>query len=264
VQLRQTWLTKHPSYPMSVDCSPGATVAIDQLTTSMRTVRLAIDAIWKRVETRKLSASIQSIADLPEVLVAVEGLPPLVSPLGATFFATLPSTSTNFHRKRAAYMLKTYFCDDLTPLELPQTEAGDGGVADVHASNPSCQSCHYRLDPMGALFRNVGVRGRDFTGHDRIKFDDQITFTGEAFDSYESQWKNPDGTFRAGYWVIGRDGKPQREPGWTDADGDSLRGLWSYMRRSKVDAARARFAGGGSGARSSEFRDDWRVIGRLG
>jgi hypothetical protein len=234
VQLRQTWLTKNPSYPLTVDCSADATTSVDQLVTSMRAVRVAIDAIWKSFVARRIAQQVKWISDLPETPVAFDGLPPLVPVLGATFFTTLPSTSTNFHRKRAAYMLRTYFCDDLTPLELPQTDPGDGGTSDVHASNPTCQSCHYRLDPMGALFRDVGAKGRNFSGQGHITFDDAITFSGSAYDHYLSQWRNQDGSFRAGYWVIGRDGKPQREQDWTDADGDTLSGLWSYMRRSNV------------------------------
>jgi hypothetical protein len=231
-EVRQTWLVKHPLYPRSVDCD-GATSASD-LAASMRSVRTAIEEIWKRAGAPRSLAPVQSLTDLPEIPVAAPGLPPLVRPLGAAFFTTLPSSSTNFHRKRAAYMLKTYFCDDMTPLELPATDPGDGGTSDVHASNPNCQSCHYRLDPMGALFRDIGTAGRDFIGQNKVKFDDGITFSGAAYDHYLSQWRNPDGSFRAGYWVLGRDGKPQRELGWTDADGDRIDGLWSYLRRSTV------------------------------
>jgi hypothetical protein len=234
VQLRQTWLTKHPLFPRTVDCAPDSTLSSADLAGSMRTVRTAIDAIWKGVEDRPQNTRVASILDLPEVRVAAEGLPPVVSPLGAGFFGTVPSTSTNFHRKRASYVLKTYFCDDMTPLDLPQAETGDGGTSDVHASNSTCQACHYRLDPIGALFRNIGVGGRDYTGQGKIKFDDQVLLSGQDYEHYLAQWQNTDGSYRAGYWVLGRDGKPQREPTWTDADGDTLNGLWGYLRRSKV------------------------------
>src|SRR6185295_20080940 len=119
---------------------------------------------------------IESIADMPAIPTAAVGLPPIVEPLTAGFFGPLPATSTNFQRKRASYVLKTYFCDDLTPLTIPATEEGDGGADHaVHASNPNCQTCHYRLDPIGALFRDRGFGGNDFSGFPQITFDDGVT-----------------------------------------------------------------------------------------
>src|SRR5213075_2959878 len=116
---------------------------------------------------RPVPPKVDSIADIIAIPVVVDGLPPLSDPL-VGFWPTAPATSTNFQRKRASYVLKTYFCDDLTPLSItPAEEANDAGVADggdggapppdVHASNANCQACHYRLDPIGALFRNRGA-----------------------------------------------------------------------------------------------------------
>jgi hypothetical protein len=233
MQIRKTWFAPQPGFPLSVDCEPGSTVTTEALTTSMRAVRTAIEGIWKSAEARQAPKDVvKSVHDFSTISLDSQGLPPLVKPLGQTFFTTLPASSTNFHRKRAAYMLKTYFCDDLTPLELPATE-GDGG-SDVHASNPNCQSCHYRLDPIGALFRDIGGAGVDFTGKDAIVFDDNIMFSGAAHDQYLGQWRNADGSYRAGYWIIGNDGRPKRDPAWTDADGDKLPGFWNFVRRSKV------------------------------
>jgi hypothetical protein len=231
--IRQRWLSPHPDYPRALDCAAESTRPVEDVVASMRAIRGGIDQIWIGYEARNTGV-IATISDLAMVKVAVDGLPPLVSPFGPTFFTALTSTSTNFQRKRSAHMLKTYFCDDLTPLDIPEPEPTDGGAgSDVHASNASCQACHYRLDPMGALFRNIGKGGQDYAGEGKIRFDDQIVFEGPQYESYLSQWRNPDGSYRAGYWVLGRDGKPERERGWTNADGDGLRGLWSYMRRSK-------------------------------
>jgi hypothetical protein len=236
--MRRLWLSPQEGFPLSLDCSAESKASDGEVAASMRAVRAGIDAAWQRVEERS-TAPVRSIVDLTAVPVAVEGLPPIVSPMGPSFFQTLTSSSTNFQRKRAAHMLKTYFCDDLTPLDIPSAEpadaGGDGGsAADLHASSPNCQACHYRLDPMGALFRNIGVKGTDFSGKGSIRFDDSIFFEGKAYEQYLSQWRNPDGGFRAGYWVLGADGKPERERGWTDAHGDTLRGLWPYMRKSKL------------------------------
>jgi hypothetical protein len=236
LEIRHAWLHRQGDYPLSLDCSPESTLSVAALVASMRAVRAGIDKVWRSVDDHPIGLpvpTVTSIADFPAVPVSVEGLPPLVPVLGRTFFRALPSSSTNFQRKRAAYMLKTYFCDDLTPLDIPAAN-GDAGTGDLHANNPNCQACHYRLDPMGALFRNVGGDGRNFVGQNRIRFDDAIVFEGKAYEQYLSQWRNPDGSFRAGYWVIGQDGNPQREPGWTDAYGDALGGLWPYMRRSKL------------------------------
>ena len=239
--IRQRWLTPTPGYPLTVDCTEGSTVSGEELATAMRTVESAIDAIWSRVEASfDPRHPVMSLTDLPAIPVNAEGLPALVAPFGPSVFAALPVSSTNFHRKRAAYMLKTYFCDDLTPLSIPAPDApdgGDGGAADVHASNSNCQACHYRLDPIGAMFRNIGAGGHDFTGQGFIQFDDGVAFSGDRYQNYLKQWQNPDGTYRAGYWVLGPNGKPQRAPDWKDEDGDTLRGLWSYLPRSQVARA---------------------------
>jgi hypothetical protein len=236
IAIRQRWLAPYPGYPLTVDCSPTSTTSIDQLVASMRAVQAAIDEIWKSVEAQAVRTSVGSLSELSYVPVAASGLPPVSAALGSTFFASLPVSSTNFQRKRAAFLLKTYFCDDLTPLDIPSTEtgSGDGGAVDVHAANPNCQACHHRLDPMGALLRDIGAGGQDFSGQQLIAFDDGTVFKGEAYARYLSQWQNPDGSFRAGYWIIGASGRPQRDPGWTDADGSRLPGLWSYMRRSPI------------------------------
>ncbi|MCX6129866.1 MAG: hypothetical protein NTX25_12505, partial [Proteobacteria bacterium] len=62
------------------------------------------------------------------------------------FWLSLKNSSTNENRRRASYVLKRFFCDDLTPINVvsPKLHAG----TNRHASEPSCQACHYKLDPM--------------------------------------------------------------------------------------------------------------------
>ena len=103
------------------------------------------------------------------------------------FWRKLENSSTNFHRLRAQYILKTYFCDDLTPVSLP-VEVGH--TEGRHASEPACQACHFRLDPMAGFFRYHGKRGRDFTNRYFIYFDDEVSLSGEAYEQYLSSWKN--------------------------------------------------------------------------
>ncbi len=84
----------------------------------------------------------------------------------------LQNSSTNQERKRAAYILKRFMCDDLTPVnvENPSTHAGD-----VHGSNPSCFACHYKLDPMGGFFRFYGAAFQNFQDNTMITFDDKAS-----------------------------------------------------------------------------------------
>lgn len=106
-------------------------------------------------------------------------------PLG--FWNALPNSSTNYNRKRASYMLRTYFCDDLTPLGVVAGESTPH-AGDAHASEPSCQACHYKLDPMAGFFKDYGVLGIDFKASPLHVFDDQATFTGERLAAYRASW----------------------------------------------------------------------------
>ncbi|MBI3556740.1 MAG: hypothetical protein HY074_10795 [Deltaproteobacteria bacterium] len=108
---------------------------------------------------------------------------------------TLPNSSTNFDRKRAAYVLKRYFCDDLTPVnvENPDVHAGD-----KHASNPSCFACHYKLDPMAGFFRNYGFNFNNYSDSKNIRFDDRSRM---PLADYVKNWQpGPDG---AHPWNVG-------------------------------------------------------------
>lgn len=112
------------------------------------------------------------------------------------FFGELPNSSTNYNRKRAAYVLKRYFCDDLTPINLAKPE--DHAPADRHVSDPACQACHYKLDPMAGFFRNRGVIGLDFSDKDFVVFDDQAV---KPRTDYQKAWQAKDSNTR--HWNIG-------------------------------------------------------------
>ncbi|MCX6124460.1 MAG: DUF1588 domain-containing protein [Proteobacteria bacterium] len=110
-------------------------------------------------------------------------------------FGSLQNSSTNRNRKRASWILKRFFCDDLTPINV---EAPTETHADVHGSNPSCYSCHYKLDPMAGYFRELGSRGRSFANQPKIRFDDQAE---QDRSTYEQLWKADGATGRE--WNIG-------------------------------------------------------------
>jgi hypothetical protein len=113
---------------------------------------------------------------------------------GSWLWNSLPNSSTNKNRRRASYILKRYFCDDLTPLNVEQPKIH---AADRHASDPSCQSCHYKLDPIAGFFKNHGGRGYKFVNLDKnIFFDDGA---GTPLKDYVREWRDED----TGEWNIG-------------------------------------------------------------
>src|SRR5262245_2543244 len=95
----------------------------------------------------------------------------------------LGNSSTNFNRKRAAYMLKRFFCDDLIPIgfESPQEH-----IAGAHGSQTSCYACHHKLDPMAGFFRTYGAYFFDYARSPDIIFDD-LASKDRAL--YEAVWK---------------------------------------------------------------------------
>ncbi|HUP57643.1 MAG TPA: hypothetical protein VM598_09345, partial [Bdellovibrionota bacterium] len=107
----------------------------------------------------------------------------------------LLNSSTNLERKRGAYVLKHFFCDDLTPVNVvvPDNHAGDG-----HSSDPSCYSCHYKLDPMSGFFRTIGNVGADYSAGPQIRFDDGVRV---AVDEYLSNWRADPASGRK--WEVG-------------------------------------------------------------
>jgi hypothetical protein len=84
----------------------------------------------------------------------------------------LPNSSTNANRRRSAYILKRFFCDDLTPVGVEAPMPNVGQHATGALAQPSCQSCHYKLDPMAGFFRNYGAFFFDFSQTSHLTFDD--------------------------------------------------------------------------------------------
>ena len=95
----------------------------------------------------------------------------------------LGNSSTNFNRKRSAYVLKRFFCDDLIPVgfETPQEHVGGS-----HGSQTSCYACHHKLDPMAGFFRSYGAYFFDYSRSPDITFDD---LASKDRAPYEGIWK---------------------------------------------------------------------------
>jgi hypothetical protein len=107
----------------------------------------------------------------------------------------LGNSSTNFNRKRGAYMLKRFFCDDLIPIgfETPQEHVGG-----AHGSQTSCFACHHKLDPMAGFFRSYGAYFFDYSRSPDIIFDD---LANKQRGPYEAAWKGAPKS--QGGWNIG-------------------------------------------------------------
>ncbi len=108
-------------------------------------------------------------------------------------WAKLVNSSTNSNRKRAAYILKRFFCDDLTPVNIVASNSHN--PENRHASDPSCQSCHYKLDPMAGFFRYIDGFGNQLTSFETpqtfISFSDGAR---RELKSYVAGWKGAAGS----------------------------------------------------------------------
>lgn len=94
----------------------------------------------------------------------------------------LGNSSTNFNRKRSAYVLKRFFCDDLIPIGF---EAPLEHVGGAHGSQTSCFACHHKLDPMAGFFRSYGAYFFDYSRSEDIIFDD---LAAKDRKRYEATW----------------------------------------------------------------------------
>jgi hypothetical protein len=121
---------------------------------------------------------------------------PIIYTIGTDDYSlVLTNSSTNYDRRRAAHILRRYFCDDLTPINfLPPDEHSKGR----HASEPSCRACHYKLDPMAGFFREYGFYFINFSHMDKILFDD---FAVANLSDYQNTWRANPGSPRE--WNVG-------------------------------------------------------------
>jgi len=95
----------------------------------------------------------------------------------------LGNSSTNFNRKRSAYILKRFFCDDLIPVGF---ENPIEHVSGAHGSQTTCFACHHKLDPMAGFFRSYGAFFFNYAQEPEIIFDDLASKDRKL---YEAVWK---------------------------------------------------------------------------
>ncbi len=153
--------------------------------------RVAIDAYRSLMEGQiasmaRFDQSVYKIKSLADIQ-AFPGIKTRELPY--EFWVEMTNSSTNYNRKRAAYVLKTFFCDDLTPINIVAPESH---ASDRHASDPSCQACHYKLDPVAGFFRYRGADGLNFQTLTTLAFDDAARLDAESFEGYLDTWKASD------------------------------------------------------------------------
>lgn len=132
----------------------------------------------------------------------------------------LANSSTNYNRKRAAYVLRRFFCDDLNPVGFEDPAEHVGGA---HGSKTSCYACHYKLDPMAGFFRNHGALFSDSSASPDIVFDDLASVDRKT---YQSTWRAPEGAGRN--WEVGY----IRSPRWKEQNnyGETVADLSKIIR----------------------------------
>jgi hypothetical protein len=151
--------------------------------------------VWEALKAfEPVRYSTKRLTSIKALDVKQLGVAPRWHLFGDNHRQTLMNSSTNFNRKRAAYVLKTFFCDDLTPI----TVENPGEHTGRHGSEASCMSCHYKLDPMAGFFRDYGFLFGHYTDSKWIRFDDNATIEREE---YHRAWLAPKGAGRT--WDIG-------------------------------------------------------------
>lgn len=108
------------------------------------------------------------------------------------WFENLANSSTNYNRRRAAFVLEKFLCDDLTPIDIIAPDPSKPGHGSKgHGSDPSCQACHYKLDPMAGMFRNYGINGTYMPDGKQFVFDDNKFIHGPEITRYWETWQDP-------------------------------------------------------------------------
>lgn len=214
----ESWIQPMQAYPNG-DCYNQTTSAED-VKKKFITMRDGVKALFDKIPSLPTGAAPKSLKDLAKMDFQAPGLPSLSKPLTSMgFWSILKNSSTNYNRKRSAYMLRTYFCDDLTPLAI---EFAGPHAEGSHATDPACQACHYKLDPMGGLFRNIGQNGQDYSGSNQYTFDDFKQLNELDYANYLKGWKSADDKWQVGYYVAA--GKAHKK--WK---GETLEDMWAFL-----------------------------------
>ncbi|HYX35654.1 MAG TPA: hypothetical protein VE954_21360 [Oligoflexus sp.] len=170
----------------------GETIAVE-----LNRIKEAFTSFFAAIPDTSAHTPVKSLKDFI-ILPQPPAMRPLITPFSREgFWNQLRNTSTNYNRKRSAYMLRTYFCDELGAIEIEPSKHSEK----KHASDPACMSCHYKLDPLAGLFRTYGTQGTNFENINLLIFDDGIDMDGDRLNAYLGSWKNEKGEWDVGYYT---------------------------------------------------------------
>jgi hypothetical protein len=185
------WYTR-----LEIACSKVPAPPVEDIARIIEDIMTRNEAFFGELESFEIERYNPSrVADFRPLNAKVATMSERALPISFEQTQALQNSSTNFDRKRAAYVLKHYFCDDLNPVGVENPTAHTGGP---HGSETSCAACHYKLDPMAGFFRDYGFFFSDFSKNKNITFDDQ---TNSDRAKYVSAWKAPAGSGRN--WEVG-------------------------------------------------------------
>jgi hypothetical protein len=100
------------------------------------------------------------------------------------FMRSFPNTLLNRNRKRAAYFIRNYFCDELTSTAIDLSSFHtDKNVGDPHVTG-TCVSCHYKLDPLAGSLADLDARPGG-----RLYVVDGNQLEGDSLKQYLAGWR---------------------------------------------------------------------------
>ncbi len=213
------------------DCNDPAFTA-QALADRLTKIRDETMRIFAEIEAKKKTPSSQPVNDMIALDVNVAGLPALNPAF--TYegqWKIVKNSSTNVNRKRAAYILRTFTCDDMTPVSLGSTDHVEG----AHSAAAACQACHYKMDPIGAIFAPHGVAGISFKKQKNHIYDDALNVAKDSdhyTKKYVNEYNGTDGKIKIGHYKS----PTKLYPEWTEANPDdvTMSTMFDYFKKSKV------------------------------
>lgn len=178
------------------ECHGKATQGSSKLVAGLRSAHLQIKRAFDQIATFEPTAyQPTSVAEFKRFDLAAFPTKQKWLSFGFEQGMALGNSSTNFNRKRSAYVLKRFFCDDLIPIGFESPQEHIGGA---HGSQTTCFACHHKLDPMAGFFRSYGAYFFDYSRSEDIIFDD---LASKDRKPYEALWKAANKAGRT--WNVG-------------------------------------------------------------
>lgn len=234
------------SLPLRVNVSPDGDVLLDQACASdagsplqpnhIQRFDLILDALALLFDRQKaLDPTKKSLSRVAELqTISLEGTPFDNGPFTPYLGFELANSSTNMNRRRGAYFLRQFFCEnlepppDVAPAGLKRAHGSESRLLaskavpnDPHSRDRSCLNCHARLDPMSGFFRDFGAFFGDYSKQTFLLFDD---FVAVEREKHTEAWLERDpSTGRK--WRVGyiRSTENDALNGWGESPEDLMR-----------------------------------------